>query len=271
MTVREEPLAGLEGVRCLPDVPNGTGALVLAGSSGRVDAGRARLLASVGAVAESVRWFGGPGQPEGPWEVPLETFLDRVADLRRTCDRVVVLGTSFGAEAALLTGALSDDVAAVVAFAPSDVVWAGVTAEGRVTSHWTRYDDPLPFVPFDDAWRATTTPPSYAALYAASRERFADRVDGATIPVERIAELVLVAGGDDRVWPAVAHAEAIAARRAAHGLATTTVTDAGAGHRTLLPGEAVATGGQRMARGGTEEADRRLGARAWAAIRPLLG
>ena len=24
MTVREEPLAGLEGVRCLPDVPNGT-------------------------------------------------------------------------------------------------------------------------------------------------------------------------------------------------------------------------------------------------------
>lgn len=61
---------------------------------------------------------------------PLELFLDRVSDLRVDSDRVVVLGTSFGSEAALLTGAVSDDVDAVVAFAPSDVVWAGITTDG---------------------------------------------------------------------------------------------------------------------------------------------
>ncbi len=83
MSVREEPTTEIEGVRCVPATPTGTGALVLGGSSGRIDAPRARLLADEGVLADSVRWFGGPGQHDGPWEIPLETFLDRVAGLRR--------------------------------------------------------------------------------------------------------------------------------------------------------------------------------------------
>ncbi len=93
---------------------------------------------------------------------------------------------------------------------------------------------------------------------------------GATIPVERIAELLLVAGGDDRVWPAEEHARRIVARRASHGLPTSLVSDPAAGHRAILPGEPVVTAGMRMQRGGTEEADRRLGSAAWTAIKALL-
>jgi hypothetical protein len=37
-------------------------------------------------------------------------------------------------------------VDAVVVFAPSDVVWVGVTSDGRQTSHWTLDRLPLPFV-----------------------------------------------------------------------------------------------------------------------------
>jgi hypothetical protein len=140
------------GVRWLPDEPTGVGALVLAGSSGRVDSARVELLADHGVVAESIQWFGGPGQHDGPWEIPLELFLDRVADLARDCDRVLVLGTSLGAEAALLTGAHSAHVAAVVAFAPTDLIWAGVRGDGTVTSHWTLGGALLPYVPFDDTW-----------------------------------------------------------------------------------------------------------------------
>ena len=114
-----------------------------------------------------------------------------------------MLGTSFGVECALLIGVLSDHVDAVVAFAPSDVVWAGVRAGGRVTSHWTYGGVPVPCVPFAEGWKA-------------------DRRS---------------AGGDDQVWPAVEHTEWIRDRRAAHGLATTLVTDSDAGHRTILPGE----------------------------------
>lgn len=268
--IAEVALADLEGVRCVPREHSGVGALVLAGSSGRVDIDRARVLAGAGVRAESIRWFGGPGQHEGPWEIDLELFLDRVVQLSGECDRVVVLGTSFGAEAALLTGALSDRVDAVVAFAPSDVVWAGVTAEGRVTSHWSHRGRPIPFVPFDETWEPQDDPPAYVDLYRRSYLRVPEAARAATIPVERIRRLLLVAGGDDRVWPSTEHADRIRVRRAALGLETTLVADPDAGHRTVLPGEPVVASGMRMQRGGSDVADRRLGLAAWDAIEALL-
>lgn len=260
-----------QGVRWVPDAHNGVGALVIAGSSGRVDVRRAELIAGEGVLAESIRWFGGPGQHEGPWEIPLETFLARAEDLARDCDRVVVVGTSFGAEAALLTGAHGDRVSAVAAFAPSDVVWAGVLPDGRVTSHWTLGGSPLPYVPFVEDWEPDADPPAYVRLYAASRLRFAEQAAAAAIPVEDVDEVLLVAGGDDEVWPSLAMAEAIRDRRSSHGRDTVIVADADAGHRIVLPGEPVVTDGMRMRRGGTEEADRRLGAVAWTHLTRLLG
>ena len=198
LTERRE-LSGIPGVRWVPGRATGVGALVLAGSSGRVDSPRAELLARHGALAESIRWFGGPGQHEGPWEIPIELFLDRVADLAKDCDRVVVLGTSFGSEAALLTGAHSAHVSAVVAFAPSDVVWAGITADGRATSHWTLQGQSVPHVPFIGNWEPADDPPAFVDFYRECRERFPDQVAQAAIPVERIREVVAVAGGDDQV------------------------------------------------------------------------
>ena len=261
---------GVEGVRWIPDVPTGAGALVLAGSSGRVDSARAELLARNGVMAESIRWFGGPGQHEGPWEIPLELFIDRVAELARDCDRVLVFGTSFGAEAALLTGSLSTDVDAVVAFAPSDVAWAGVRSDGSQTSHWTLDGEPVPFVPFDEGWEPHGDPPAFVGLYEQSRQKFAEQAVAAAIAVERIEHVVLIAGGDDAVWPSLAMAHAIEVRRAQHGLPTTVVCEQLAGHLTVLPGEPIVSGGIRMRRGGTEVADRSLGAAAWDHVRALL-
>ncbi|MDA8372810.1 MAG: acyl-CoA thioesterase [Actinomycetota bacterium] len=268
--MKQHLLDSVPGVRWIPQRTTGVGALVLAGSSGRVDSARAKLLATHGALAESIQWFGAEGQHNGPWEIPIELFLERVRDLRQHCDRVVVLGTSFGSEAALLTGVNSDDVAAVVAFAPSDVVWSGITADGRSTSHWTLHGEPLPYVPFIDDWEPETDPPAFVNFYLQCRKKFADQVAEATIPVERIPNVIVVAGGDDQVWPAVTHAQAIASRRHEHGLETTVITDPMAGHRTILPGEPVVVGGLRMARGGTETADRRLGSQAWPHIERLL-
>jgi pimeloyl-ACP methyl ester carboxylesterase len=268
--MRQVELSEVEGIRWLPDDPSGVGALVLAGSSGRVDSARAELLARHGVVGESIRWFGGHGQHDGPWEIPLELFFERVDRLAAECDRVLVFGTSFGAEAALLTGALHPGVDAVVAFAPSDVVWAGVRTDGSVTSHWTLGGTPLPFVPLDDTWEAESEVPAFVGCYRASRRRFADRLAEAAIPVERIRQLVLVAGADDQVWPAVDMSRAIEERRTVHGLGTVVVSDPEAGHRAVLPGEPVVRGGIRMRRGGSDMADRRLGESAWAQITTLL-
>lgn len=259
-----------EGVRWVPEHHVGDGALVLAGSSGRIDEDRTKVFAGYGCVAESIRWFGGPGQHAGPWDIPVETFLRRIDDLTRTCDRVYVVGSSFGAEAAMLCGAHSPGVAGVIAFAPSDVVWAGYDDRNRETSHWTLNGKRLPYVPLD--WRHGPREglPRFRPLYEQSRLTFADRVPAATIAVDRIERMILVAGGDDQVWPSVLHAARIQALRQASGRQTTGVTDPDAGHRTILPGESVVTGGSPMQRGGTQAADRRLGSRAWDVITALL-
>jgi dienelactone hydrolase len=267
--VRRIEIGSPEGVRWIPPRHTGVGVLVIAGSSGRIDEARARVLAEAGAVEESVRWFGGPGQPGGPWDVPLETFLHRIDDLGRECDRVWMMGTSFGSEAALLCGALSSRVEGVVAFAPSDVVWAGYD-DHRETSHWSLGGRPLPCTPFDWEGYVAETPARFRSLYERSLRTHAARAAEAIIPVERIAQLILVAGGDDQVWPSVDNADRIRSRRSRHGLRTTIVTTPESGHRTILPGEPLLMGGISMARGGSEAADMRLGRLAWTAIQEAV-
>jgi hypothetical protein len=257
--------AAPQGVRFVPDVRSGDGVLVLAGSSGRIDADRAARFAEIGFVAESIRWFGGPGQHSGPWEIPLDTFADRIDGLRADNDRVWVVGTSIGAEAALLLGG-RPGVHGVIAFAPSDVVWSWTDDAGVERSHWTSEGVPLPFVPMDREGYVREIPPRFRPLYERSYERNPARVARATIPVEDIRTLLLVAGGDDQVWPSCASAQRIVARRGGAGLETVLVTSPDAGHRAVLPGEPVVAVGRAMRRGGTERADRALGARAWDAI-----
>ena len=245
LVMTETLLSEPSGIRVSPREHSGIGVLTLAGSSGRVDADRARLFARHGALAESIQWFGGPGQHPQPWEIPIEQFQTRVVELQRSCDHIIVAGTSFGSEAAMLTGAYTPGVDAVVAFAPSDVVWAGVTPEGRQTSHWTMDGQPLPYVPFLEDWKPDSDPPSFRELYALSHAADLDVTEAARIPVERIPTLILVAGEDDLVWPSAEHARAIVDRRSGHGFATTLVLDEAAGHRAILPGEDVVIGGSR--------------------------
>lgn len=158
----------------------------------------------------------------------------------------------------------------MVGFAPTDVVWAGVRPDGSVTSHWTLDGSPMPFVPFDDDWEADSEIPAYVGLYEASRERFSDRLVEAAIPVEKIGRLVLVGGADDKVWPALEMSRVIEARRREHGLDTVVVSDPGAGHSAILPGEPVVSREIKLQHGGDEESDRRLGDAAWVEIRRLL-
>jgi dienelactone hydrolase len=201
--------------------------------------------------------------------VRIEMFIDQLDLLRADADRVAVFGTSFGAEAALVTASLHP-VDVTVAVAPSSVIWAGL-ANGEWSSHWTHQGTPLPAVPFDPTWSPSTEPPEYRSLYESSLDRDPEIAAAAAIRAERIAgDVVVVAGGDDRVWPSDRFASEIARRRTIHGRETTVVTHPAAGHRMTLPGESAASGGVAMARGGTPSADAALGALAWPEILRML-
>ncbi len=271
-TLLDEP----DSVMFAPAGNAGWGVLVLAGSSGRVEAERALRFAQAGALALSIRWFGGEGQPPGICEVPLETFSRALDTLAESAGSLAIVGSSKGAEAALLVAAEEPRVDAVVCFAPTDVVWANVGPGYDGSTHpyrssWTRKGEPLDFVPYDDDWTPTGDPPESAGLYAQSRSTYPDAVAAAMIPVENIAaEMILVAGGDDRVWDSRSSADAIAERRSRASRTTRVFTHPAAGHRTILPGERLVSGGMRMSRGGTPVADAELGAQAWVAIQRLL-
>jgi hypothetical protein len=156
----------------------------------------------------------------------------------------------------------------VIALAPGAHAW-GWNESGTQTSPWTWRGERLPFVPLDLDWKPEDDPPSFVGWYRQSLQTYAAEAEAARIPAERFkGELLLVAGGDDRVWPSVEFAERIASVRA--DLPTRTVVAARAGHRPLFPGENPKSGGQRMARGGSDEADRELGALAWGDIRRVL-
>lgn len=271
-----------EGVLVAPADGSGAvaGVLVLAGSSGRIDRERARVLAAQGMTALAIRWFGGPGQPPGICEIPLETFTAAVDVLRAGgAERIGVLGLSKGAEAALLTAVHDPRVDAVVALSPTSRVWCNLGpgldgVERPYRSGWTWQGRSLPFVPLDDFWTPAEpdgAPVAVRGSYERSERTFAHLLAPAEIPAELArADLLLVVGGDDAMWPSLPYAEQLARRRRAMGAPVRIVSRADAGHRPRLPGESPAAPSAHYAYGGTPEADAALGAAAWPHILNVL-
>lgn len=125
--VTEEILSGGVAGTLLRYADAKTGVVVLGGSSGRVDVARARLFAGEGASALALRWFGGEGRIPGIYEIPLEIFFAATDHLvGQGCRRIVYVGTSKGAEAALLAAVHDPRIDAVAAISPTSVVWGNI-------------------------------------------------------------------------------------------------------------------------------------------------
>ncbi|MGW2556221.1 acyl-CoA thioester hydrolase/BAAT C-terminal domain-containing protein [Streptomyces sp. NPDC001635] len=271
-----------EGVLVTPVGGGDAAVVVLAGSSGRVERERARILARHGVTALAIRWFGGPGQPAGICEIPLETFTAAVDVLGSAgARRIGVLGVSKGAEAALLTAVHDPRVDVVVPVSPTSRVWCNVGPgrDGRARPHrssWTWRGEPLPFMPMDDTWTPREPhggPVAVRGWYERSERTFAHLLAETAIPVERAeADVLLVAGGDDAMWPSLPYAEELAARRRSSGSPVRLISRDDAGHRTRFPGESPALPSADHLYGGTPDADARLGRTAWPLIiEALLG
>lgn len=171
------------------------GILLLGGSEGgfEKDAFPA-LLASHGYAVLSLAYFGIEPLPKSLVEVPVETVQRGIDYLSRQPvvsaeNGIAVIGSSRGAELALIAATLNPKTRAVVALVPTAVVFAGLEfGRGPVDkSPWTIGGKPVPYITFA-TWKK----------YLASRD--ASLIKDAEIPVEKIAAPILfVGGGDDQL------------------------------------------------------------------------
>jgi dienelactone hydrolase len=224
------------------------GVVAFHGSGGEPAGRKARLLASEGYAVLALRYFGGPSPvPEQFAEVPV-AYAERGIKFLRDHERVAtgdvgLVGASRGTELALLTAARSDDVGAVVAYAPSAYAWFGERdgdGAGPPPSAWTVDGDPLPLLPHpgpdgrpeqtDEGLRSR---PTFEGFIEHASD---DELAAARLPVEDVdADVVLCSGGDDGVWPADEMAETVAdAMTDAPGTATHHRYEA-AGHGIFAP------------------------------------
>ncbi|MDN7123438.1 serine hydrolase [Pseudidiomarina sp. 1APP75-32.1] len=230
-------IAPKESAGALPTV------IVLGGSDGGLGGAQAtaQALAEEGIAALAVGYFGLPNLPETLNSIPLEYFdaalnyIDTSTQLSRNqCQQVPVMGSSRGAELALLLGANSSDYGPVMAIAPSSHVWGAVG--DTQASAWTRNGQPLTFVP-------RHSNPDYSAQRFIGRGYFQQDLQHADAVAARIdvnsiqAEVLLFAGADDQLWPADEMAQTIQAQLATVGPAArvTSIIYPAAGH-AIAPG-----------------------------------
>lgn len=229
VTIREVREAGLVGRMW---VPAGQGRhpsiLLLTGGSGGIQTRFGPVLASHGYTVFSLAYFGIEPLPQRQVEIPLEYFEHALVWMKSQPEvnpnRIAAMGSSKGAEVALILGATFDSIKAVISFAGSSMAWEGAMERrnGVVVdplaykSGWTFRGQPLPYVPKTASEEATRR---VVADSARSRALFEpglsqkEAVEKATIPVEHIHGAVLLfSGKEDVAWPSTPMSDMVVAR-----------------------------------------------------------
>lgn len=268
--------------------------VVLHGADGGTGASErfGRKLASLGYAVVGLPYYSANWGDYGPpQEIPglpgsfIDIRIDQIADLRdwlRTrpdvdAERIALFGGSKGAEFSLIAASKYDWIAAVVAFAPSDLVWEGwgletLEAEGTRSS-FSYQGQPLPFMPYVGFVEGLLAGPGNANLlkiHEDGRAAHPDREAAARIRVEDYpGPVMLVAGDADREWRSGQMARNVAASRSAAGRETVLLVYPEAGHDVGGDGWAP-TAGEVARGGGTAEANARAQADAWPQVLAFL-
>jgi len=200
------------------------GILLLGGSEGGLGWGgtaQARALQAAGFSVLHLSYFRGPGQSRTLENAPLEAFDQALTWLSKQLSvdpsRLAVIGSSKGAEAALLIATRHPELKAVVAGMPSSVVWPGVDWEygfgSGSGSSWSEGGEPLDHVPYGKFDFQGGIRSRYdGGLAQASRHA------GAIIPIERArSPMLLICGEADSLWPSCPMARQILTRATERG------------------------------------------------------
>lgn len=219
-----------DGLRGILFVPPGRkphpSIIVLGGSEGGLPEISAAYLASKGYITLALAYFGYEDLPQSLENIRLEYFETAIRWLkaRQEVQRnsIAVIGASRGAELALLLGATFPGIRAVVAFAPSSVIWPGISTmpNGPGVPAWTYQGRPLPFMtnqlnPEQKKEIAQLPQTTLVALTPEIQIMLGDKasVDRASIPVEKInGPVLLISANDDQLCPSTEMADMVMKR-----------------------------------------------------------
>jgi uncharacterized protein len=195
---------------------NKPGVIVLTGSGGGKANDTAERIADMGHNVLSLSYFDRSGSdhvPETLELIPLEYFDAPKKWLAERSDGVILYGLSKGAELALTLASHDADYWAVIALAPSKVVWQGNPKDFsklmESPSSWSKDGEGIAFVPYIS--RDEQKKLGIDNRHAASLTNEA-AVRDARIRVENIkVPMLLLSGGQDQSWPATEMANEVCA------------------------------------------------------------
>ncbi len=266
--------------------------VILAGAEGGDGAGKrfGPILAKLGYAAVSLPYYSanwGPAAP--PPEYPdlpgsfIDLPVDRLAELKGALQSIPGVDTrrfgifagSKGSEFALIAASRYEWINAVVAYAPSDLVWEGwglemIEAEGTRSS-FSFGGKALPFMPYRGFVEGLLAGPTadLRAIHENGRADHQEKEAAARIPVEAYrGKLLLIAGDKDQLWNSGRMARNIVASRQKAGLGTTALIYPDAGH-DLAGGSGEARVDDRG--GGTPEANAKARLDSWPKVVAFLG
>lgn len=189
------------------------GVIILGGSDGGLLTTPARELAAGGYPALALGYFSREGLPPSLVEIPLEYFFKAIDWLRQQPGvdkrKIILVGSSRGAEAALLVASKNRNVRGVIGFVPAYAAFGNprLSLSQPEKPAWTFQGRTLPYLSGNGL-------PEFAANTQFPETR-AGEVQGspAVIEVERInGPILLFSSKADRVWQSTAMADGIIKR-----------------------------------------------------------
>ncbi len=259
------------------------GLIVLGGSEGGLSSvDHAMLLASHGYASLALAYFGVDGLPDALEEIPLEYFVKAVDWMESQTflkkGSLGIVGTSKGAEAALIISAMDSRIRAVVAYVPSSAAWSCICSDSNKSS-WSLGGKSVPFVAFqpDPTYRPLRNYPIRASINYRYRLKNQQAVQRALIKVEKInGPILLISGKDDQLWPSFEMSEMIMDRLRQHNhlFEFRHLYYENAGHKILkaylpMAGSTTAARG-RLILGGTDEGNARAQEDSWPKVLAFL-
>jgi len=290
LTVTKELLTvdGLKGTLFLPNKkPNQKVVICLSGSGGNIPYERSAILASHGIASLSLGYFGHEGLPKYLSKIPLEYFEKAFKYLEKhpliNGKDIAILGSSRGAELALLLASRYPQITSVVVYTPSHTVWSGVgNHKEQNSSAWSYQNKELPFIKCKLSlmkWFEYYVSKKPFELTSSFLHSLKNQVnENSIIAVEKIqGDILLISGNDDQMWCATHMANKIMSRLKKYDFAYkyTHLSYKEAGHFITIPyfpsvDKNIHLGNRMYAFGGNAHGDLRASEDSWRKVLAFL-